>query len=103
MTEKKGYREFTKEFKLEALELLKRDDKTAAQIERELGITQGLLLKWRDRYQVVEKEGQAPQIAPSDLEAAKAEIRRLQRELADAEEEREILKKVVNIFSRKNG
>lgn len=85
------------------MELLKRDDKTAAQIERELGITQGLLLKWRDRYQVVAKEGQAPQIAPSDLEAAKAEIRRLQRELADAEEEREILKKVVNIFSRKNG
>jgi len=103
MTEKKAYREFTKEFKLEALELLKRGEKTSAQIERELGITQGLLLKWRDRYQVVEKEGQAPQIAPSDMDAAKAEIRRLQRELANAEEEREILKKVVNIFSRKNG
>jgi hypothetical protein len=27
----------------------------------------------------------------------------LQRELANTEEEREILKKVVNIFSRKNG
>ena len=103
MSEKKAYREFTKEFKLEALELLKRGDKNSAQIERELGITQGLLLKWRDRYQVVEKEGQSPQIAPSDLDAAKAEIRRLQRELANAEEEREILKKVVNIFSRKNG
>ena len=34
MTEKKPYREFTKEFKLEALELLKRGNKTAAQIER---------------------------------------------------------------------
>jgi len=37
------------------------------------------------------------------MEAAKAEIRRLQREVANLEEEREILKKVVNIFSRKSG
>jgi transposase len=100
---KASYRTYTKEFKVEALELLKRGDKSSAQIERDLGITDGLLLKWRDRYQVKEKEGQASQLEPSDIEAAKAEIRRLQRELSNAEEEREILKKVVNIFSRKNG
>jgi transposase-like protein len=51
----------------------------------------------------VEREGQAIQIGPGDLESAKAEIRRLQRELAGVEEEREILKKALNIFSRKNG
>ena len=101
--DEKGYRKYSQEFKLEALELLKRGDKSAGQLERELGITPGLLLKWRSRYQVVEKDGQPAQIGPSDLEAAKAEIRRLQRELAHVEEEREILKKVVNIFSRKNG
>jgi transposase len=99
---KRDYREYTREFKLQALELLKRGEKSAGQIERELGITPGLLVKWRARYQVLEKEGQAAQIGPSDLEAAKAEIRRLQRELAVVEEEREILKKAVNIFSRKN-
>lgn len=102
MDEKK-YREYSREFKLEALELLKRGNKSAGQLERELGITPGLLVKWRARYQIVEKEGQAPQIGPSDMEAAKAEIRRLQRELANVEEEREILKKALNIFSRKNG
>lgn len=101
--EKRNYREYTREFKLQAMELLRRGEKSAGQIERELGITPGLLVKWRARYQVLEKEGQAPQIGPSDLEAAKAEIRRLQRELAVVEEEREILKKAVNIFSRKNG
>jgi transposase-like protein len=52
---------------------------------------------------VLAKEGQDTKLAPSDLEAAKVEIRRLQRELSNAEEEREILKKVLNIFSRKNG
>ena len=98
----KKYRTYTKAFKLEALELLKSSDKSAGQIERELGITPGLLVKWRARYQIVAKEGQAPEIGPSDMEAAKAEIRRLQRALANAEEEREILKKVLNIFSRKN-
>ena len=104
MSDKKTpYRNYTKEFKLEALELLKRGNKSSAQIERDLGITYGLLLKWRDRYQVKNQEGQAPQIGPSDMEAAKAEIRRLQRELSNAEEERGILKKVVSIYSRKNG
>lgn len=101
--DKRNYREYSREFKLEALELLRKGDKSAGQIERELGITPGLLVKWRARYQIQEKEGKPVQIGPSDLEAAKAEIRRLQRELSAAEEEREILKKVLNIFSRKSG
>ena len=97
------YREYSREFKLEALELLKRGNKNSRQIERELGITTGLLLKWRDRYQIIKGEGQQAQIEPSDIEAARAEIRRLKRELANTEEEREILKKALNIFSRKSG
>ena len=101
--EDRKYREYTREFKIQALELLKRGEKKASQIERELGITPGLLVKWRARYQILEKEGEGVQLGPSDMEAAKAEIRRLQRELANVEEEREILKKVVNIFSRKSG
>jgi transposase len=87
-------------FKMEALELLKRGDKHCSALERDLGISRGLLSKWRDRYKVNEKEGMPGRIEPSDLEAAKAEIRRLQRELANVEEEREILKKVLSIFSR---
>ena len=98
----RNYRKYSHEFKLEALELLQRGEKSAGQIERELGITPGLLVKWRARYQIIAKEGMPPQIGPSDMEAAKVEIRRLQRELANVEEEREILKKVLNIFSRKN-
>jgi transposase len=97
----KRYRTYTDEFKREALELLKSSGKSAGQLERELGITAGMLLKWRDRYQVVTPEKQEPKLVPSDLEAAKREIVRLQRELKEIAEEREILKKVVNIFSRK--
>ena len=99
----KKYRTYTDEFKREALELLKSSGKSAGQLERELGITPGMLLKWRDRYQVVAQENQEPKLVLSDLEAAKHEIQRLQRELTEVAEEREILKKVVNIFSRKSG
>jgi transposase len=100
--EERNYSKYSQEFKLEALELLKRGDKSAGQIERELGITPGMLVKWRARYQIVAKQGQPPQIGPSDMEAAKAEIRRLQHELANAEEERDILKKALSIFSRRS-
>jgi transposase len=96
------YRTYTKEFKLEALELQKTSGKSAGQVERELGITPGLLMKWKARYQALRKDGQEVSLEPSDLEAAQAEIRRLRRELAAAEEEREILKKVVNIISRRS-
>ena len=95
----KKYRTYPQEFKLEALELLKSSSKSAAQIERELGITTGLLVKWRDRYQVKKENGQA-KLEPSDLEAAQAEIRRLRRQLTVAEQERDILKKAVSIFSK---
>lgn len=98
----KQHRKYTEEFKLEALALLKSSGKPASQLERELGITDGMLLKWRDRYQVVTAEGQTKaQLQPSDLESAQREIRRLERELQETAEEREILKKVVSIFSRK--
>lgn len=101
MGEKK-YREYMDEFKREALALLKSSGKSAAELERELGITPGMLLKWQNRYQI-ERNGADEQLVPSDLEAAKAEILRLRRKLAEVEEEREILKKTLSIFSRRSG
>lgn len=102
MSDRKN-RTYPEAFKLETLELLESSGKSTRQIERELGITQGLVWKWKKRYQVVQTEKEGRVLEPSDLEAAKTEIRRLQRELAEVKEEREILKKVVNIFSRRSG
>ena len=103
MDEKKtSYRKYTEEFKLEALELLKSSGKSAGQIERDLGITPGLVVKWRDRYQVISQGNTQARLEASDFEAAKREIKRLQSRLAEVEEEREILKKTINIFSRKS-
>jgi transposase len=98
----KKYRIYTETFKQEALELLKSSGKRAGQIERDLGITPGLLGKWRTWYQVVSKGSQGVSLEPSDFEAAQREIKCLQRQLAEVEEEREILKKTIAIFSRRN-
>lgn len=101
---KRDYRTYTPEFKQEALELLKSSGKSAGQIERDLGITPGLLTKWQAKYQAVEKRGEDGQvdIELTDLEAAKREITRLRRAVAELEEERDILKKAVSIFSRRS-
>jgi len=40
------------------------------------------------------------QLEPSDLVAAQAELRRVKRELAIVSQERDILKKVIAIFSK---
>ncbi len=101
MSESK-YRSYTEQFKLEALALLEKHEKSAGQIERELGITPGLLVKWRARYQAVPGDHGNVHLEPSDIEAAQAEIRRLQRALNELQEEHEILKKAVSIFSRKS-
>lgn len=44
MNEKRN-RAFTAEFKQQALELLKKGEKSAAELERDLGITPGLIRK----------------------------------------------------------
>jgi len=93
------YRKYSQEFKLEALELLANSGKSAAALERDLGITTGLLLKWQERYQVKQAHGEK-RLEASDLEAAQTEIRRLRRQLAVAEQERDILKKAISIFSQ---
>ena len=87
-------RKYTEEFKLEALQLAASSEKTLASIEQDLGVTSGLLSKWRKKYQVNE-ETQTLELG--DLATAEVEIKRLRRELAVAQEEREILKKAVSI------
>jgi transposase len=101
---KRNYRTYTPEFKNEALELLKAGEKSIGQIERDLGITPGLLVKWNAKDEAVQKRGEGGEIdlELSDLEEAQREIKRLKRRLAEVEEERDILKKAVSIFSRKS-
>ena len=87
---KKKNKSYPEEFKWEALRLAANPDVSVAQVERDLGITPGLIYKWRERYRVDEA---SDDLKPSAEREAEAEIRRLKRELAIAREERDIFKR----------
>jgi len=91
-------RQYTAEFKREAVELLLRSDKTARAISDDLGIRSDLLGKWKSQY-LSDKENAFP--GTGHLQDPEEEqIRKLERELRRVTEERDILKKVVSIFSK---
>jgi transposase len=90
-------RTYPREFKLEAVALAKSSGKSVNEIERELGITPGLLAKWKarlkaDRSQAFPGKGR--------LKEDEELIRRLQRENEILRQEREVLNKALAIFSK---
>ena len=89
-------RHYSKEFKERALDLWQSTDKSAREVEDDLGITHGLLYKWNKRHQ---QNGDEAFRGSGKLTAEQEQIRRLERELAIAKQEREILKKAMAIFS----
>jgi transposase len=91
-------RQYTAEFKREAVELLLRSGKTARALADDLGIRSDLLGKWKSQY-LADNENAFP--GTGHLQNPEEErIRALERELRDVKEERDILKKVVSIFSK---
>jgi transposase len=89
---------FDEAFKQMAVELsnAKGSVKIAA---AELGIDPGRLSKWRQTLQ----EGKIVASQKHGLTAEQLEIKRLQKELKEAQLERDILKKAVSIFSKSDG
>lgn len=94
MTRKR--RTYTDEFKWEALRLWESSGKSANAIERELGMSSGLLSKWKMK---AEADGENAFPGQGRLTLEQEELRQLRRELAIAQQERDILKKAVAIFS----
>ena len=93
---------YTREFKREAVRLLREGDKPASHVARALGVKRTLLYRWRDE---VAAQGEAafrgtPGRKPS---AQTREVARLKRELAAVREERDILKKAAAYFAKALG
>jgi len=90
-----GRRVFTREFKLEAVKLVKERGMSISQVARDLGIVPSVVGRWvregtADRAHAFPGRGQ---MKPDD-----AEIARLKRELARTKAERDILKKTIGFF-----
>jgi transposase len=92
-----GKRSFTREFKLEAVKLVRDRGVSQAQVARDLGIHYNVLRKWvedlaSDAAQAIPGRGK---MRPDD-----AEVARLRRELAQTKAERDILKKAIAFFAK---
>jgi transposase len=94
-------RHFTHEFKLEAVRLADGSDRPLNEIAHELGIRPNVLRQWR--RQAAARAGQPGQeIFPGQgrFSSRDEEVRRLKREVAHLQEERDILKKAAAFFAR---
>lgn len=90
-------RSFDTEFKKGAVRLVVEGGKKASEVAMDLGKREGLLHRWL-RQMRENRENAFP--GTGRLKPEDAELRRLQRELRDVTEERDILKKAIAIFSK---
>ena len=89
-------RRYDEEFKREAVRLTYESGRTVAQVARDLGMDENNLWRWRRKFSSSGGEKKEPG------ESAEAEVKRLRRELSRVTEERDILKKALAVFSRRN-
>ena len=94
---------YSRGFKLEAVKLVKAGKKSVTQISLELGVARQQLHAWV--RQAGKREGaKSSDVFPGNGKrtSAEAEIARLQRELAQAKEDVEILKKAAAFFAKES-
>lgn len=94
-------RKYDDKFKEDAVNLLITTGKGVCEIARDLGIPESCMGRWYQAH-LKKLDGNAGEMInterlPSDIEK---ENRQLRKELADAIQQREILKKAIGIFSR---
>ena len=89
-------RRYDLEFKLEAVRMAAEPGMTATEVEKGLGIGQGVLSRWKRQ---LKKEGSQAFPGKGHLKPEGEELRQLKRECERLRRERDILKKAVAIFS----
>ncbi len=92
-------RKFTREFKLEAVKLVRERGVTVAQAARDLGVHGNVLRRW-----VRECAADAPQAFPGQghMKPDQLELERLRREVTKLKAERDILKKAAAYFAKES-
>lgn len=90
---------YTREFKIEAVQLSLREGVTTKDVALSLGIHPGNLSRWRKEY-FLDQEESFP--GRGNLKESEQELHRLRREVAQLREEREILKKALVFFSKES-
>lgn len=89
-------RKFTRDYKLQIVRLVKDEQRTPNDLEKDLGIDAGLIYRWIKDY---EKNPES-YLPGEGRSSEKDELRRLKKKLSDISEENKILKKALAIFSK---
>jgi transposase len=95
---KRKLKRYTKEFKAEAVRLVKGSDKAPAEIARDLGVSGKSLRDWVKQHDVDAGKGPPEALTTEERE----ELRKLRRENRDLRMEREILKKATAFFAKES-
>lgn len=86
-------KKYTKQFKIDAVQLALSSDKSQAQVARDLGLKDNQLYNWVSQYRgdvLHDKHGLSPE----------QELKALKKENAQLREEKEILKKAAAYFAK---
>lgn len=92
-------KQFTPEFKREAVQLLDSGSRPASELARELGVRRNQLYKWQREFQA---RGVGAFPGSGARKERTTEVVRLKRELVRVTEERDILKKAAMYFAKES-
>ena len=95
----KQRRNYTREFKVEAVRRIAAEGRSLAEVARELGLGESLLRSWK---QALAAEGEQAFPGKGNPPAAEEELRRLRAENRRLRMEREILKEATAFFARES-
>ena len=92
-------RQFSQEFKRNAVKLVMEKGVPVRKVARDLDIHPNLVHQWRRMFIT---EGEDAFVGTGNVKPEDAELKRLQRELEEVKEERDILKKALGVFSKRS-
>ncbi len=95
---KKTRRSFTKEYKAEVVELVRKSGKTVGAICRDLDLTETAVRRWVQQAEVDSGAGPAGALTTAERE----EFAALRKRVKTLEMEREILKKATAFFAKES-
>ncbi len=98
MESEKKRKTYDRQFKIDAVNLVVNGERSVREVARDLGIDANTLYHWKHELAA---EGREAFPGKGRLSPQEEELRRLRRELAEAKEDREILKKALAFFSKR--
>ena len=99
MNARRTRRNYTKEFKADAVSLVVEQDYSSAEVGRRLGVSENNVNRWVRQYRDKNDSVSADGLTREQLEA---ELKRLRKENRRLEMEREILKKAAAFFANES-